>query len=217
MKFANTKTDWKPVLIPQAELDDSERTEFYDNHAVDYDADYQVYSYSGPQVVAQTTHDLFKERLDSRILDVGSGTGLIAEKLLALEQYTNLEGLEPSEGMNKIAEEKKLYTNIMQRFLFLDYAYDGVVTCGTFVAGHMKSEVLVEICNILKPGGYFIMAMRDKYLETVEEYKLHLRSTINSLVKEGKWRTVRDEVFSNWWLLENSQGLDGHLFVFQKC
>jgi len=45
MKFANTKTDWKPVLIPQAELDDSERTEFYDNHAVDYDADYQVYSY----------------------------------------------------------------------------------------------------------------------------------------------------------------------------
>jgi len=61
------------------------------------------------------------------------------------------------------------------------------------------------------------MAMRDEYLETVEEYKLHLRSTINSLVKEGKWRTVRDEVFSNWWLFENSQGVDGHLFVFQKC
>ncbi|KAF6033533.1 hypothetical protein EB796_008160 [Bugula neritina] len=37
--------------------------------------------------------------------------------------------------------------------------YDGVVTCGTFVAGHMKSEVLVEICNILKPGGYFVMVI----------------------------------------------------------
>jgi len=40
-----------------------------------------LYVDSGPGVVAETTHDLFKERLDSRILDVGSGTGLIAEKV----------------------------------------------------------------------------------------------------------------------------------------
>ncbi|KAF6033532.1 WBSCR27 [Bugula neritina] len=234
MAATKTAAPWnevaKPTVIDEKQ-DSAERLDFYNSNAAVYDSDMKVYGYgilvmlyvdSGLDIVAETTHDLFKERLDSSILDVGSGTGLVAEKLLALGQYTNLEGLEPSEGMNKIAEEKKLYTNIMQRFLYLDCGlehntYDGVVTCGTFVAGHMKSEVLVEICNILKPGGYFIMAMRDEYLEIVEEYKLHLRSTINSLVKEGKWRTVRDEVFSNWVLHENNQGVDGHLFVFQKC
>jgi len=40
-----------------------------------------LYVDSGLDIVAETTHDLFKERLDSSILDVGSGTGLVAEKV----------------------------------------------------------------------------------------------------------------------------------------
>jgi len=61
------------------------------------------------------------------------------------------------------------------------------------------------------------MVMRDIFLETVEEYKLNFRPTIDKLVTEEKWKIVKDEFYPNHWVFENNVGVDGHLFVFQKC
>ena len=49
----------------------------------------------------------------------------------------------------------------VERYFFSKYtfvivldAYDLVVSSGTFVAGHMKSDCLIELCNVIKSGMY---------------------------------------------------------------
>lgn len=61
-----------------------------------------------------------------------------------------------------------------------------------------------------------MITMRHEHLETVEEYKTNFMSTVNKLVVDGRWAVVRDELFPDWCFGENGQGIDGHLFVFQK-
>ncbi|KAF6026377.1 WBSCR27 [Bugula neritina] len=123
--------------------------------------------------------------------------------------------------MLALARAKQLYKNTMEKFLYLNCGlehdrYDGVVSSGTFVTGHMKSDCLIELCNILKPGGHLVITMRHEHLETVSEYKENFRLTIENLVKERKWKIIQDETFLNWCFGDNGMGIDGHVFVFQK-
>ncbi|XP_067936519.1 methyltransferase-like protein 27 [Watersipora subatra] len=222
-------SDWSGnVLAPLSEKElenqkftSTDRIQFYSDHAKNYDQDMAKYSFTGPDVAADALHQVLNGEYDAKILDVGCGTGRVAELLLKLGPYSNIDGLEAAEGMLEVARQKGLYKNTMCQYLCLGSGleqgtYDAIVSSGTFVAGHMKSDCLIELCNATKSGGYIVVTMRHEHLETVDEYKQNMRPTINQLTSENKWKVVKDQRFPNWCYGKDGQGIDGHLFVFHK-
>ena len=91
---------------------------------------------------------------ESKILDAGCGTGLVGSSLSTLG-YINLDGLDFSLDMLKVAREKRVYKNLIQADLnkklkFDDAIYDAIICCGTFTRGHVGPDVLIELMRILK-------------------------------------------------------------------
>ena len=94
---------------------------------------------------------------ESKILDVGCGTGLVGSSLSTLG-YTNLDGLDFSLDMLEVAREKRIYKNLIQADLnkklkVKDAIYDAIICCGTFTRGHVGPDVLIELIRILKKRG----------------------------------------------------------------
>ena len=94
---------------------------------------------------------------ESKILDVGCGTGLVGSSLSTLG-YINLDGLDFSLDMLEVAREKRVYKNLIQADLnkklkVKDAIYDAIICCGTFTRGHVGPDVLIELIRVLKKRG----------------------------------------------------------------
>ena len=101
---------------------------------------------------------------DSRILDVGSGTGLAGEYLARLG-YSNIDGLDYSREMLAVARQKqvrgtKVYKELLHADLneplpVLSGTYDALICTGTFTHAHVGPGCLEELFRILSKGGLF--------------------------------------------------------------
>ena len=92
----------------------------------------------------------------AEILDIGAGTGLVAEHLRGL----TVDALDITPEMLRIAEPKGLYRRLMLGDLtatldILDGSYDAIVSCGTFTHGHVGPECFPELLRITRPGAVF--------------------------------------------------------------
>ena len=86
-----------------------------------------------------------------------------------------------------------------------------VVIAGAFGEGHIPTEGLHEFVRLMKPGGHFILVMREEYLSYVKEYLDRLEPLMDKLVAEGVWtRKLRFQV-PNY-----SFNKTGLVFIFQK-
>ena len=105
------------------------------------------------------------------ILDVGAGTGLVAE---ALAEHTSapIDGIDISQEMLDVSETKGLYRQLIRADLTgdLDIAlnsYGAIVSAGTFTLGHVGPEALYKLLDIAKPGALFVIGINgiafDKY------------------------------------------------------
>lgn len=65
-------------------------------------------------------------------------------------------------------------------------------------------------------GGFAVIVMRKEHLDTVEDYRLLFRPTIQQMVTEGKLECVRDEPFPNWCFGKEGEGIDGQVFLLKK-
>jgi len=111
--------------------------------------------YRAPELLSSMLSRVVSD-FDSRILDVGCGTGLVGSSLSTLG-YINLDGLDFSLDMLEVAREKRVYKNLIQADLnkklnFNDAIYDAIICCGTFTRGHVGPDVLIELMRILKKG-----------------------------------------------------------------
>lgn len=93
---------------------------------------------------------------DSRILDIGAGTGLVAEHLGGL----TVDALDITPEMLEVARPKRLYRNLIlgdltQTLPISDASYDAVISCGTFTHGHVGPECFPELLRITSPGAVF--------------------------------------------------------------
>lgn len=91
------------------------------------------------------------------VLDVGAGTGLVAEHLKGAEAHA----LDISPKMLAQARDKGLYADLyigdLTRPLTLPAeAYEGVVSCGTFTHGHVGPSCLPELLRVARPGALFV-------------------------------------------------------------
>ena len=91
------------------------------------------------------------------ILDIGAGTGLVAEHL----RGRVVDALDITPEMLEVARGKGLYRRLMQgdltgRLEIADGSYDAVISCGTFTHGHVGPVCFPELLRITRPGALFV-------------------------------------------------------------
>ena len=101
------------------------------------------------------------------ILDVGAGTGALAEALLQKANFC-IEATDISEEMLKVADSKKFYkrsflSDLTKKIPVDSASYDGVVSSGTFTHGHVGPSSIRELVRVTKPGGLITISINEKH------------------------------------------------------
>jgi len=137
--------------------DEASMVDFYRKWAADYDHQMlDELGYTSPTRIAQQLSRYLPDT-ESTVFDIGCGTGLTCV-FLAEKGYTNLDGIDLSPDMVRVASERGIYRELLvgdvnQALKRDDESYDAVISSGTFTHGHVGPEPLDEIFRILKPGG----------------------------------------------------------------
>lgn len=97
------------------------------------------------------------------VLDIGAGTGLLAESLRAMGQEGPLDAVDFSADMLAQAARKGLYRTLAQADITqpipLPRQYGGIVSSGTFTAGHVGPEALPNLLALALPGAQFALSV----------------------------------------------------------
>ena len=101
---------------------------------------------------------------DGPVLDVGAGTGLVAQALRGCGFSGDLEGVDISAQMLAVARQKGVYGAVhvadVTRPLPLDFGpYAGIVSAGTFTHGHVGPEGLPPLMDVAAPGAVMALSV----------------------------------------------------------
>jgi SAM-dependent methyltransferase len=124
------------------------------------DMDYRL-----PQLVALIFAEMGVGK--SPVLDVGAGTGLLAQNL-PVGGMLDIDALDISAEMLEVAGRKNLYRKLIQADLtqtleIADGTYGAVVSSGTFTHGHVGPDALDELLRIARAGAVFVLAINAEY------------------------------------------------------
>jgi len=116
-------------------------------------------SYQSPQRIASLAA-MTETRRVVRVLDVGCGTGLLAESLRA-EGFHRIDGLDYSAPMLAVAQregriDEAFLRDLNERLDMGAECYDMLASTGTFTHGHVGAGCLPELLALLVPGGHLI-------------------------------------------------------------
>ena len=177
----------------------------YDELSKNYEEVYNSVGWPDPDQCAQLCVD-YGYSESSHVLDMGSGTGLVAQYLKDKTGHNNLNvvGIDASEGMIKLAEDKGVYKEIRNYLLCrptkfaVDHSdligkFDFVTASGLLAEGHATSEVFDEMIAVLKRGGYAIFTSRIEYLEP-----LKYREGMDARVESDKWEFVKKVAYEKY-------------------
>ena len=126
--------------------------------------DQQLWASGNPYIaIAAGLAGRFIDNFDARILDVGCGTGNMAQVLHQMG-FNHIEGLDPSAGMLAIARSKGVYRELHELFLdstvnLPDDSYDAVVAAGVLTQGHAPPGSLDGILGVLNPSGVVVFSL----------------------------------------------------------
>ena len=163
-----------------------ELLERYDRWAKNYDSDLeQDFGWIAPQRAAESFAKHVSK--NARVLDAGAGTGWVGE-LLSKLGYSDIVGIDLSQGMLEQARKKGAYRDLRQMVLgeHLDFPTDSfgaVVSVGVLTVGHAPAGSLDEMVRVTAPGGYIIFTIRpDVYQQDGFKEKQ------DGLEAAGRWR-----------------------------
>ena len=185
--------------------DESSMIDFYQKWAADYDHQMlDELGYTSPTKIAQQLGEHLPDT-SSTIFDIGCGTGLTCV-FLADKGYTNLDGIDLSPDMVRVAGERGIYRELLVGDVNLplerdDESYDAVISSGTFTHGHVGPEPLNEIFRILKSGGILACTVHlDLWTSMGFEAKLQslVRSGTASQISSHKGSYYRDGPEEGW-------------------
>ena len=164
----------------------------YDGWAKTYDRDLLgEYGYRAPRIGAET----FARALPDRavpVIDVGCGTGLVGLELARLG-FTALDGVDISRNMLAEAEKTGVYRRLIWQDAekgpaIADGAYDGVISIGSFGAGHLGPGAIAGLIRMAQPGAPVMIFMNAQpYADEGFEPQIRL------LEDEGRWTVERIE------------------------
>lgn len=97
------------------------------------------------------------------VLDVGAGTGLLAAALRQMGFKDPIDAVDFSSAMLERAAEKRIYDGLFQaditQPLTLTRRYGGIVSSGTFTAGHVGPEALPHLLEVARPQAQFALSI----------------------------------------------------------
>lgn len=97
------------------------------------------------------------------VLDVGAGTGLLAERLREMGVVGPFDAVDFSADMLTQAASKGVYRNLLRADITLPIDlprhYCGIVSSGTFTAGHVGPEALPHLLDLALPGAQFVLSV----------------------------------------------------------
>ncbi len=101
------------------------------------------------------------------ILDVGAGTGALAQALLQRAEFS-IEATDISKEMLKVADSKRIYqrsflSDLTKKIPVDNSSYDGVVSSGTFTHGHVGPSAMDELVRVTKAGGLVTISVNEKH------------------------------------------------------
>ncbi|MEM1351635.1 MAG: methyltransferase domain-containing protein [Pseudomonadota bacterium] len=130
--------------------------DLYGKWAQSYDDSFGAdWGYVAPKRIAELY--LLESEDDTPILDIGAGTGLVAEHLAGAE----VDALDITPEMLRVAEAKGIYRDLhegdlLKPLALADGAYRGVISCGTFTHGHVGPACLPELLRVTQSGALFV-------------------------------------------------------------
>lgn len=128
----------------------------YGAWAKTYDESFgRAWGYIAPREIAQILRAEMAG--DEPVLDIGAGTGAVAEHLRGL----TVDAFDITPEMLAVARDKGLYRDcivgdLTKPLSFADATYGAVVSCGTFTHGHVGPVCLPELLRITRPGALFV-------------------------------------------------------------
>ena len=124
------------------------------------------------------------------VLDVGAGTGLLAEALLGMGFAGTVDALDFSAEMLDRAGQKAIYRHLVQadvtRALPLARVYNGVTSSGTFTAGHVGPVAFGPMLDVALPGAVFALSVNQRVWAG-----LGFDIALQALRAEGRIRDLR--------------------------
>ncbi|MAE37577.1 MAG: SAM-dependent methyltransferase [Pelagibacteraceae bacterium] len=141
----------------------------YKSWANDYDQDLIDWGYAYPsQLKKIMSHDI-RVKKNSKILDAGCGTGLVAEALSDMN-FKNIIGLDYSMDMLNVAKDKKIYTRLVRESLnkktsLRSNQFDIVLCTGVLTSGHVGAKAINELIRVTKNKGYLILSIAESIYE----------------------------------------------------
>ena len=148
--------------------------EIYSSWAATYDYEVQKNGYVTPKRVATALKEVVTDQSEL-ILDYGCGTGL-SGLALQLVGFENIDGLDVSREMVRLAEKKSIYRNLK---IFNPYTempvhpeqYKIITAIGVIGAGAAPLQVFDDLFFLLPRGGLFAFSFNDHTLSDPEYEK----------------------------------------------
>ncbi|XP_068121852.1 methyltransferase-like protein 27 [Hyperolius riggenbachi] len=205
----------------------SEKLQFYNQWANQYEEDVTVLEYKAPRLAAEALASVCTVNRDSRlVLDVACGTGLVAEQLQH-RGFLLFHGVDGSTGMLEVAKKKQLYQELRQCMLgkdslpFGSEKYDVVMIVGALSDGQVPVSVLSELFRVTKPGGLMCLTTRSNISNL--QYKAELEEALTDLQNRGLWEQILVQEVEQWEIAvsekevtQKSDYIPGVIYIYRK-
>jgi predicted TPR repeat methyltransferase len=145
-----------------------DNAQYYDAFASTYDMEFaDELGWHYPAAIAEVYRDACTTT-DSPIADIGCGTGLVASALSFPREQ--IDGIDISTEMLRIAEEKQLYRMLYEVDLtksvdLITNDYGAVLSAGTFTSGHLGPGPLEALLDIARHDGLFVIGVKKAFYQ----------------------------------------------------
>ncbi|KAI6646514.1 hypothetical protein LOD99_12635 [Oopsacas minuta] len=156
---------------------------------------------------------------NAKIADIGSGTGLIGQKLKEEYHYSNMTAFDISPAMLEKAKEKSCYNDFVISDLHTDelveyhQQFDHAISIACFVLGIIKPQALETVARLVKSGGLVTLSFREKnYDNELTGY----RQKVEKMEKAGVWKQI-SIVLDEYMCLDPDNAVRGYYVTLQVC
>lgn len=188
----------------------------YDDWARSYDQD--IWASGNPYIALMAGMvGRYVPDTAARILDGGCGTGNMAH-LLGILGYTNITGIDASDGMLAAAGSKGCYTELHQMLLGAEIdlpaeSFDAITAAGVLTHGHAPPDALDGLLKIARPGAPIIFSISKVAVEDGG-----FGEKMQSLEKSGAWSLEEQtEPFRTYPFSDQYEDLRHWISVYRKA
>lgn len=125
------------------------------------------------------------------VLDVGAGTGLVGEGLVAAGVWP-VDALDLSQDMLRIAKAKGIYRDLITADVTQSLKlsrYQGIISAGTFTMGHVGPEGIPPLLKIADQGCLFVISVNVQHYQSAGFEALF--AELDTKISDLKYEDVR--------------------------